>query len=93
MMNKDNNSDYILLLLFYEKCYSLYFEKTVDDENQQADACCVWRQNYCRQHFCPPILLQMSTGSTTPNIGATWRTGVYVRICMEENSLKDGLTV
>ena len=37
-MNKDNNSDYILLLLFYEKWYSLYIDKAVDEKIQQADA-------------------------------------------------------
>ena len=52
-MNKDNNSEYILLLLFEEKCYSLYFDKTVDEKIQQADACCVWRaaKNFARQFF------------------------------------------
>ena len=56
-------------LLFIRKVYSLYINKAVDEKSHQAEACCVWRQNYCRQHFCPPILLQMSTGSTTPTQG------------------------
>ena len=50
-MNKDNNSDFILILLFYEKWYSLYINKAVDEKIQQADACCVWHaaKNSARQ--------------------------------------------
>ena len=77
-MNKDNNSDYILLLLFYKKCYSLYNDKTVDEKNQQAEACCVWRAKMIAAKISARQFILQMYGATngSPRV-PTWLTHVY----------------
>ena len=67
-MNKDNNSDCILLLLFYEKWYSLYINKAVDEKSQQIEACCVWRAKGFQISFNAKI----STGTASTDCDSIW---------------------
>ena len=67
-MNKDNNSDCILLLLFYERWYSLYINKAVDEKSQQIEACCVWRAKGFQISFNAKI----STGTASTDCDSIW---------------------